>query len=182
MSAAASIALWARNLLEAVDPSWKVEAGVVLHPQNVEYWSMTIDPFGGGKRLEATLRALGRAANPRGWPSPTRKVGRLNVAKPYTPDLEAAFRLAAQLPGWRNRSKRLWIGRLSGSGNDRDAIFFASPSLLPGEARDSCFGRSLFACNDGVRRPTAGAAWCYYQHGYGVPLTTAIPANRAVVD
>lgn len=144
---------------------------------------MTIDLFGGGKGPEATLRTLGRAANPRGWPSPTRKVGRQNVAKPYTPDLEAAFRLAALLPGWRNRSKRLWIGRLSGSGNDRDAIFFASPSLLAGEARsDSCFGGSSFACNDGVGCPTAGAARCYYQHGYGVALTTAVPANRSVVD
>ena len=55
------------------------------------------------------LRTLGQVVNPEGWPSPTRKVGRQQIARPYTTLEEKVFRLVYRLPGPANRSQRLWI-------------------------------------------------------------------------
>lgn len=103
---AAQIAVWASQTLGTTDPT------VVLHPQNVEHWSMTVNndmPLGWRENKRGALRALGRANNPADWPHPTRKVGKSAIAAPYTPREEKAFRLAATLPGRHDRSRRLWV-------------------------------------------------------------------------
>ena len=106
LRAAAGIAVWAYRELNTTDPA------LVLHPNNVEHWSMTIKSDRSARWREATrgvLRTLGRAVNPDDWPRPTRKVGKQTITRPYTATEEAEYRFAANLPGWANRSKRLWV-------------------------------------------------------------------------
>ena len=106
LRAAAGIAVWAFRELDTTDPA------LVLHPNNVEYWSMTVKSDRSARWRETsrgTLRTLGRAVNPDNWPRPTRKVGKQKIARPYTATEEAEYRFAANLPGWANRSKRLWV-------------------------------------------------------------------------
>ena len=106
LRAAAGMAVWAFQALATTDPT------VVLHPNNVENWSMTVNahkPVGWRENKRGSLRALGRANNPAAWPPPTRKVGKQEIAIPYTPREEAVFRLVAKLRGRHDRSRRLWI-------------------------------------------------------------------------
>ena len=106
LRAAAGIAKWAVGALGTTDPT------VVLHPNNVEHWTMTVNahqPRGWRENKRGTLRALGRANNPAAWPPPTRKIGKQEIAQPYTPREEAVFRLVAKLRGRHDRSRRLWI-------------------------------------------------------------------------
>ena len=106
LRAAAGIAVWAYRELGTTDPK------LVLHPNNVEYWSMTVNTNQSARWREVTrgaLRTLGRAINPDDWPRPTRKVGKQKIARPYTRAEEAEYRFAASLPGWAVRSKRLWV-------------------------------------------------------------------------
>ena len=106
LRAAAGLAVWADRSLGTTDPA------LVLHPNNVECWSMTVMADRSARwreKTRGTLRTLGRAVNPHDWPAPTEKVGRQNIARPYTPGEEATFRLAAALPGRANRAKRMWI-------------------------------------------------------------------------
>ena len=51
----------------------------------------------------------GQVVNPDGFPAPTRKVGKQQIARPYTTLEEKVFRLVYRLPGPANRSQRLWI-------------------------------------------------------------------------
>ena len=104
--AAARIAVWAHRTLATSDPT------IVLDPRNVEHWTMTQNPdrtVVWREKTRWTLRTLGQAVNPEAWPAPTQKVGKRKVARPYTPGEEEAFRFAAGLPRWANRTKRLWI-------------------------------------------------------------------------
>ncbi|MDE0231077.1 MAG: hypothetical protein OXI56_01310 [bacterium] len=106
MRAAVGIAEWADRSLGTLDPT------VVLDPRNVEYWSMKLNSHQSVRwreRTRSALRVLGRAVNPQGWPPPTQKVGRQDVARPYTPREERVFRLASRLPGRDNRARRLWV-------------------------------------------------------------------------
>lgn len=106
LRAAAGLAVWADRSLGTTDPA------VVFNPDNVEYWSMTVMAARSARSREmtrSTLRILGRAVNSHDWPAPTEKVGRQRIARPYTPIDEAAFRLAAGLPGRANRAKRMWL-------------------------------------------------------------------------
>ena len=103
---AASLALWAYRELQVTDPI------LVLHPSNVEYWSMTVNDHRSARwreRTRSALRSLGRALNPDDWPPPTQPVGKQKVARPYTAAEEAEYRFASNLPGWANRAKRLWV-------------------------------------------------------------------------
>jgi len=85
---------------------------VVFHPSNIEQWTMSVCADRSMRWRQTTrsrLRALGRIVNPEGWPSPARKVGRQQIAQPYTTPEERVFRLAGRLPGGANRSLRMWI-------------------------------------------------------------------------
>ena len=65
--------------------------------------------YTGSQKARSTLRTLGRTLHPDDWPRPTETFGKQKIAKPYTAAEEAEYRFAANLPGWANRSKRLWI-------------------------------------------------------------------------
>ena len=109
LRATTGLALW----------SWRelgtLKADVVLHMQNIEYWSITYT-----KRKEkrsatwrhntrACLRRVGRTMNPQGWLLQPTSMGGRPVALPYTADEERTFMLLADLPGRRNRAGRLWV-------------------------------------------------------------------------
>ncbi|MDE0352057.1 MAG: hypothetical protein OXM57_05160 [bacterium] len=102
----ASLVVWVYRHLGTCD------VRTVLHPANVEHWTMEVNSHRSGTwrdNARSALRAVGRAANPREWPSPSRQVGRTGIATPYTAKEELAFRRAAKLPGRQNRPERLWI-------------------------------------------------------------------------
>ena len=104
--AAAGMAVWAYQSFGNIDPT------VVFHISNVEQWTMTVCADRSMRWREATrsrLRTLGQVVNPEGFPAPTRKVGRQQIARPYTTLEEKVFRLVYALPGPANRSQRLWI-------------------------------------------------------------------------
>ena len=104
--AAAGMAVWAYQSFGNIDPT------VVFHPSNVETWAFEVCADRSMRWREATrsrLRTLGQVVNPEGFPAPTRKVGRQQIARPYTTLEEKAFRLVYRLPGPANRSQRLWI-------------------------------------------------------------------------
>ena len=103
---AAGIAVWAYRELEATDPA------LVLHPNNVEHWCIRVNKHRSARwreKTRGTLRTLGRILNPDDWPPPTRRVGKQKIARPYTAAEEAEYRFAANLSGWANRSKRMWV-------------------------------------------------------------------------
>ncbi|MDE0233981.1 MAG: hypothetical protein OXM62_03135 [bacterium] len=104
--AASGIAVWALRSFGNTDPT------VVFHPSNIEAWTMTVCSDKSMRWRETTrsrLRAMGRVVNPDGWPSPTRQVGRQQIAQPYKPVEERVFRLVGGLPGGATRRQRLWI-------------------------------------------------------------------------
>ena len=105
--AAAGMAVWAYQSFGNIDPT------VVFHISNVEQWAIEVCADRSMRWREATrsrLRTLGQVVNPEGFPAPTRKVGRQQIARPYTTLEEKVFRLVYALPGPANRSQRLWIG------------------------------------------------------------------------
>ena len=114
MSSAAGIARWAYGSLGTFD------AAVVLHPRNVELYSMTVCAHRSirwRERTRSTLRTLGRIVNPDDWPPPTRIVGKQKIARPYSAREEKAFRLASRLLGRDDRARRLWVvGAALGAG------------------------------------------------------------------
>ena len=106
MSSAAGIARWAHGSLGTFDPA------VVLHPRNVELYSMTVCAHRSirwRERTRSTLRTLGRIVNPDDWLPPTRIVGKQKIARPYSAREEKTFRLASRLLGRDDRARRLWV-------------------------------------------------------------------------
>ena len=104
--AASGMAVWAYRSFGNIDPT------VVFHPSNVEQWAIEVCADRSMRWREVTrsrLRTLGQVVNAEGFPAPTRKVGRQQIARPYTTLEEKAFRLVYRLPGPANRSQRLWI-------------------------------------------------------------------------
>ena len=104
--AAAGMAVWAYRSFGNIDPT------VVFHRSNIEQWAIEVCADRSMRWREVTrsrLRTLGQVVNPDGFPAPTRKVGRQQIARPYTTLEEKAFRLVYRLPGPANRSQRLWI-------------------------------------------------------------------------
>ena len=106
LRAASGIVVWAYQSFGNTDPT------VVFHPSNVEAWTMTVCADRSMRWREATrskLRTLGRVVNADGWSPPTQKVGKQQIARPYTTLEEKVFRLVCGLPGRANRSQRLWV-------------------------------------------------------------------------
>ena len=104
--AASGMAVWAYRSFGNIDPT------VVFHPSNIEQWSIEVCADRSMRWREVTrsrLRTLGQVVNPDGFPAPTRKVGKQQIARPYTTLEEKVFRLVYRLPGPANRSQRLWI-------------------------------------------------------------------------
>ena len=104
--AASGMVVWAVRSFGNADPT------VVFHPSNVETWTMTVCTDRSLRWRDVTrsrLRALGRVVNPDGWAPLPRKVGRQQIARPYTTLEERVFRLAGGLPGRADRSKRMWV-------------------------------------------------------------------------
>ena len=104
--AASGMAVWAYRSFGNIDPT------VVFHCSNIEQWSIEVCADRSMRWREVTrsrLRTLGQVVNPDGFPAPTRKVGRQQIARPYTTLEEKVFRLVYRLPGPANRSQRLWI-------------------------------------------------------------------------
>ena len=108
--AAAGMAVWAYRSFGNIDPT------VVFHPSNIEQWAIEVCADRSMRWREVTrsrLRTLGQVVNPEGFPAPTRKVGRQQIARPYTTLEDKVLRLVYALPGPANRSQRLWIGSAS---------------------------------------------------------------------
>ena len=104
--AASGMAMWAYQSFGNIDPT------VVFHPSNIEQWAIGVCADRSMRWREVTrsrLRTLGQVVNPDGFPAPTRKVGKQQIARPYTTLDEKVFRLMCGLPGRTNRSQRLWI-------------------------------------------------------------------------
>ena len=100
--AAAGLALWASRFLGTTD----VET--VLAPANVEYYTMVACADRAPTWRSETrwcLRVVGRATNPEGWGEPSQRLGRRDVAEPYSPGVEGVYRLAVSLgpPAQRRR-------------------------------------------------------------------------------
>ena len=99
----------ARRLLWAVAPFgvWARQtvgsfAADTVNARNVEAWISGVNkhqPQGWRNAARAALRQIGRAVNPMGWPDPPDEVGRSPACQPYSAAEEAAFRVAAGLPG-----------------------------------------------------------------------------------
>ena len=97
--------IWAQQALGTTD------ARTVLHPDNVEYFSMVVNkhrPVTWRESTRGVLRTVGRSANPH-WPPPPRTVGRRPLAAPYTQHEETKWVRAARLVGHVNRACRMWI-------------------------------------------------------------------------
>ena len=102
----AGLTVWAYGYLGVSD------VRTVLSPDNVEYWTMTVNAHRAGTWRENArwaLKAVGRAANPSAWPSPRPQVGKSAIATPYGAAEEKCYLRVAKLPGRRNRTVRLWI-------------------------------------------------------------------------
>ncbi len=77
--------------------------------QVLEQWRPTNWDDSDVRTLEPLLPTI------RGWvermdlPDANQKIGKQKIARPYTAAEEADYRFASNLPGWANRSKRMWI-------------------------------------------------------------------------
>ncbi len=109
MRTTTGLALWGWRELGTL------KADVVLHIQNIEYWSMTYTKQKENRsatwrhNTRACLRRVGKTMNPQSWPLQPTSMGGRPVALPYTADEERTFMLLADLPGRRNRAGRLWV-------------------------------------------------------------------------
>ena len=104
--ATAQMVVWAQWALGAVD------VRTVLHPDNINHWTMSVNAHKTASWQEnarGALRVVGRAANPEWPPPPPPTVGRRRVAAPYTQSEEIAFVRASRLVGRANRAARMWI-------------------------------------------------------------------------
>ena len=119
------IAIWALETVGSADSS-------ILNPRNVDVWATVVNSHrskGWRTCARSLLRRVGRAANPQGWPEVSPVVGSQAVSSPYTADEEAAFLLAAGLPGAANRVGRLWAAGASlGAGMNGTEILAAQVS------------------------------------------------------
>lgn len=73
-----------------------------MNARNVEAWISGVNkrqPQGWRNAARAALRQIGRTVNPMGWPDQPDEVGRPPACQPYSAAEEAAFRVAAGLPG-----------------------------------------------------------------------------------
>lgn len=106
MRATAGLAVWASRHLGTAEPA------TVLTQANVEHYSMVVcaeRPVGWRSLTRWSLRVVAGAANPAGWPPPTRHIGRRDVPAPYSPGEEAAYRLAVTLGARRWDAGRVWV-------------------------------------------------------------------------
>ena len=106
MRYAVGIAIWAVDVLCTTDGT------VVLNPRNVHHWTTDLHRDKGHGWQSAGLRELehvGRAVCPEEWPLRFKPVGMTATPKPYTPEEEEAFRMAAAAMGRAHRRERLWI-------------------------------------------------------------------------
>ena len=119
------MAIWALETVGSADSS-------ILNPRNVDVWATGANAHkskGWRTTARALLRRVGRAANPQAWPEVSPVVGSEAVSSPYTADEEAAFLLAAGLPGAANRVGRLWAaGAALGAGMNGTEILAAQIS------------------------------------------------------
>ncbi len=102
----AGLTVWAHDYFGVSD------VRTVLSLDNIEYWTMTVNahrPTTWRENARWALKAVGRAANPRAWPSPSPQVGRSAIASPYRAAEEMCYLRVAKLPGRRNRTERLWV-------------------------------------------------------------------------
>ena len=86
---------------------------MLLHVENVEYWSMTYNKKRNRSaawchNTRANLRRVAKTVNAENWPLRPTPMGGRPLALPYVADDEEAFVLAANLPK-RNRVGRRWV-------------------------------------------------------------------------
>ena len=106
MRAATGLALWGWRELGTLD------AEVLLHVENVEYWSMTYNKKRNRSatwchNTRANLRRVAKTVNAENWPLRPTPMGGRPLALPYVADDEEALALSAKLPNC-NRVGRLW--------------------------------------------------------------------------
>ena len=107
MRATTGLALWGWRELGTLS----VE--VLLHVDNVEYWSMTYNKKRNRSatwchNTRASLRRVAKTVNAENWPLRPTPMGGRPLALPYVADEEQAFVLSALLPKL-NRAGRLWV-------------------------------------------------------------------------
>ena len=107
MRATTGLALWGWHELGTL------KAGVVLHIQNIEFWSMIYMRRMGKAdtwrhNTRSALRRVGKTMTPEIWPFRPTPMGGRPFALPYEADEERTFMLLADLPR-RNRAGRLWL-------------------------------------------------------------------------
>lgn len=125
LRASFGITAWTLNELGflAVETTW--------HPDSVQRF---VDEFNAHRsvdwRQEAgwTLTQIGRAANPRFWPTPAQKLSKTSPADPYSLQMEGALAHAATLLASPGRPAEVAAAGLSlGSGLDAPRIAEAGP-------------------------------------------------------
>ena len=118
-AAAPDTPMAARRMLWALTPMgvWLYRSlgvfdiGTVNH-DNVEIWVSRINAKrkpGWRNSARAALKTVGVAANPAGWPRQPKTVGRTPAVAAYTPQQEAGYIDAAELPGFENPEGRRWV-------------------------------------------------------------------------
>ena len=122
------LAVWAHRTLGSLD------AAVVLNPHNVQHWTMHVQRHmsrAWRHKARSVLERVGRAANPQGWAPLVPEAGRIKVPPPYGSDEEAAFGVAAAMPGRPHLLARIWVVCASfGAGLLGSEIALASPQDL----------------------------------------------------
>lgn len=106
MRAVTGLLMWADSAIGTTDPA------TVLHPDNVELWSMKINMQHKPRWRVVTrsvLRRVGRTINPDGWPTAPKPIKRPPPPAAYTATEEQIFKLVAGLSGRRNRAARMWV-------------------------------------------------------------------------
>ena len=102
--ALAPMAVWLYQRLGVFD------AGTVNH-DNVEVWISQVNAnrgLGWRNGARASLRTIGAAANPQGWPTQPAPVSRPLSVAAYSPREEAGYIDAAALAGYANPEGRRW--------------------------------------------------------------------------
>lgn len=125
MWATTRIALWAYSEFGTLDPE------IVLSIHNVEYFTTfeSADRSVGWQgEARWTLRCVGRATNPDGWPPKPPELGSSPIALPYSVAEEATFVHAARGTEASNRASRLAVvGFGLGAGLKGEEINMAKP-------------------------------------------------------
>ena len=107
MRATTGLALWGWRELGTLS------VDVLLHVENVEYWSMTYNKKRNRSatwchNTRANLRRVAKTVNAENWPLRPTPMGGRPLALPYLVDEEQAFVLSANLPKL-DRAGRLWV-------------------------------------------------------------------------